>query len=234
MRNTPLSSGALVAVFPLQLGRMMLGIASSFCKVFLTHIVSFSAPDAPVAGGGDLSDNALAHLAAKDPDAFTLLFHRFFKPVYRYFHFRLRQHEDAEDLTSETFEKVYRKLHTFREQGTPFSAWLFAIARNNLIDHLRRKRDVESIDDVAGEHYFAVEMDLGAIDRAILKEKVWEAVAKLPDRYQQLWALKLTSDLPHREIARLLGTTEGNVNVMIHRSLVSLKESLLPLLPSQA
>lgn len=227
MNGVSLSAGLGIR-FPVRRSRFA-RIHAFFRKVARRlSVSSFASAGASAGSSASLPDNALALRAAGDPDAFTELFHRFFKPVYRYFLCRLRSPDDAEDLTSETFTKVYRKLHTFREQGTPFTAWLFAIARNVLIDHLRGRKETEPIDEMEDDARVATEMDLGGIDRAILKEQVWEALGKLPAKYRELWALKLTSDLPHREIATLLGTTEGNVNVMVHRSLAKLKEHLLP------
>jgi len=175
-----------------------------------------------------LSDVTLALRARENPELFAELFERFFTPVYRFFFFRLRHREDAEDLTSLTFEKAFLGLKKFEERGVSFSAWLFTIAHHCLVDHFRRKRPSESLEDLAEKNREpATDFDLKDIDRKLLMEEVWEAVRTLPGKYQHLWALKLSSDLPHREIAEILGTTENNVNVMVHRSLATLKEKLV-------
>jgi RNA polymerase sigma-70 factor (ECF subfamily) len=177
-----------------------------------------------------LSDNQLAARAMHDPDAFSSLFDRFFTPVYRFFFIRLRQREDAEDLTSETFERIYTKLDSFKERGVPFSAWVFTIARNILNDHLRKRRlQTVSIDDVEGSDEPRKDFDLTAIDQALLMEKVWKVVHMLPERERQIWALKLSSDMKHSEIADVMNLTENNVNVIVHRSFQTMKSRLAAL-----
>lgn len=179
-----------------------------------------------------LPDNELALRARTDPRSFTLLFDRFFRPVYRYFAFRLRNTDDAEDLASETFLKLSLHLKEFEERGVPFSAWLFRIARNTLIDHLRKKRiETEPLDELDPGDEPSVPFDAGALDRDLLSKELWSAIETLPQKYRDLWGLKLASHLPHRDIAELLGTTENNVNVMIHRSVGLLKQRLTHLSP---
>ncbi len=147
--------------------------------------------------------------------------------MYRFFYFRLRHHDDAEDLTSETFEKIFRKLDTFEERGLPFSAWVFSIAHHCLIDHVRKKKvQVESIDELTPQEEPSVAFDLSTIERSLLSDKLWNAIRTLPPAQQQMWALKLSADLPHAQIADILGTTENNVNVMVHRSCSALKKRL--------
>ncbi len=174
-----------------------------------------------------ISDNKLAFLAQHDVQYFTPLFDRFFKPVYRYFFFRLRHSEDADDLTSETFLKVYKNLHRFKDTGKPFSAWLFAVAHNCLIDAIRkRKHDAVPIDTLDPSSEPHTDFDHRALDREQLSERLWAAIRTLPLKYQDVWNLKLSSDLSHREIGEILGTNENNVSVMVHRSLSMLKKRL--------
>ncbi|MDD5026263.1 MAG: sigma-70 family RNA polymerase sigma factor [Candidatus Peribacteraceae bacterium] len=174
-----------------------------------------------------IPDNELAFLAQRDEQYFTPLFDRFYKPVYRYFYFRLRQSEDAEDLTSETFQKIYTNLHRFKECGTPFSAWIFKIARNCLIDATRkRKHDVIPMDALDPSVESHTDFDHQALDKTLLSERLWAAIRTLPQKYQDVWNLKLSSGLCHREIGEILGTNENNVSVMVHRSLVMLKKRL--------
>ncbi len=174
-----------------------------------------------------MSDNELARRAQQDMGAFTDLFDRFFQPVYRYHFTRIRSRSDAEDLTSETFEKIYAKLHTYKERGKPFSAWVFTIAHHCLVDHVRRnKHQAAPIDDLPEHVVPSTSIDLEKIDRAMLSEQLWEALKTLPETHQQVWSLKLSSDLPHRQIAEVLGLSESNVNVIIHRSTAVLKKRL--------
>lgn len=199
------------------------------CKIFarghVTHVdCAGIAPGHP----SSMTDNELAKRAKEDVESFSELFDRFFTPVYRFFFIRLRHVADSEDLTSETLEKMFTKIHTFEERGLPFSAWVFRIARNNLNDHLRRKRmETVPLEEMDESSESAHACDLQKFDDKILTEKLWEAVARLPEKQQQIWALKLSADLPHKEIAEVLGMTENSVNVSIHRSFSALKSYLV-------
>lgn len=173
------------------------------------------------------TDIELAKNAGSDPQAFSILFDRYFKRVYHFHTFRIRQKEDAEDLTSETFTKIFEKIHTFTDRGIPFSVWVFTIARHTLIDFTRRtKQVVTSLDALEEYQEPGEEFDHEAIDRSVLIEKLWKATTVLPEKQQHIWALKLSSGLSHREIGETLGMTENNVNVAISRSVKTLRKYL--------
>ena len=82
-------------------------------------------------------DNVLAERAKTHPAAFAPLYRRYVGPIYGYCYQRLGTRELAEDATSQTFEKAIAGLPTYRAQS--FRSWLYAIARNVVIDHHRRK-----------------------------------------------------------------------------------------------
>ena len=76
-----------------------------------------------------------------DTQAFERLYDHFFPQVYRYAAFRFEK-EMAEDLVADVFLKVWQKLSTYEERkGVPFAAWLFRIARHEVIDAYRGKRE---------------------------------------------------------------------------------------------
>jgi len=123
--------------------------------------------------------------------------------------------------------KIFTKLESFQDTGVPFSAWIFAIARNTLIDFTRKNKiPVETIEDVPESHQPSVEFDLTKVNHKLCMKKVWAAIRTFPEKQQDVWALKLTSDLPHKEIATILGISENNVNVMVNRSMKELKRRL--------
>ena len=173
------------------------------------------------------SDAELARTAHQDPHAFSVLFDRYFTRVYHFHYFRIRQKEDAEDLTSETFTKIFEKVDTFQDRGIPFSVWVFTIARHTLIDFTRRlKKNVTSLDALEEYQQPGIDFDHHAIDQTILMEKLWKAAAVLPEKHQQIWALKLSAGLSHKEIGAIVGMTENNVNVAISRSTKMLRTYL--------
>src|SRR5512138_2337427 len=85
---------------------------------------------------------------AGDGDAFSQLYEAYFERVYRFVYFRVADAEMAEDLASQVFLKAWENLHRYRPHG-PFLAWLYAIARNTVIDTYRTRRQVVSLDEAA-------------------------------------------------------------------------------------
>src|SRR4030042_745235 len=82
----------------------------------------------------------LVRLAQKrDEKAFAQLYEAYFDRIYRYIVIRIGDATEAEDMTQQVFLKVLHSISSFRWAGKPFSAWLFRIAHNQVVDHLRRK-----------------------------------------------------------------------------------------------
>jgi RNA polymerase sigma-70 factor (ECF subfamily) len=141
--------------------------------------------------------------------------------IYNYFRFRLGSGADVEDLTARTFEKAWSARARYRRDLAGFSTWLFRIAQNVGIDHLRARRPhapLETAFDLAGEITPEVEAardsDLSRLSRL---------TAGLPEREQELIALKYGAALNNREIARLTGLSESNVGTSLYRIVQTLR-----------
>lgn len=174
-----------------------------------------------------LSDAKIVRLAKNDEEYFTELFDRYFPRVYRFYYSRLRVRQDAEDLTSELFLKAFTKLGSYTDQGVPFSAWLFSIARNTLIDYVRKQKLQPILfDEPPRSAAFHQAFDMEKINTKLCREYLWKAISTLPEKQQQLWALKLGGDLPHKDIAVILETSVNNIDVMTSRSFAVLKRRL--------
>src|SRR6266446_3680405 len=86
------------------------------------------------------AEDLVRRVRANDPHAFDELYSRYSPRVFGYLFQRLNGNaEEAEDLTADVFTKVYEKIDGFQPQGAPFSAWVFRIAHNRLIDSVRRR-----------------------------------------------------------------------------------------------
>ena len=140
--------------------------------------------------------------------------------VYSYAAYRLGDGPDAEDVTSETFERALRYRQTFDpKRGTP-AAWLVGIARRCVDDHLRGRgvevpTDDEALLDGPG--------DPGPADLTIMRLDLAEAVATLGVRDRELIALRYGADLKAKDIAALLGQSTNAVEVALHRALDRLR-----------
>ena len=161
-----------------------------------------------------------------DTEAFGRLYDHFFLSIYRYTSFRV-QSELVEDLVADIFVKAWEKLHKYQaRKNIPFGAWLFRIARHTVIDAYRSSRNFEEIsEDIPDSD------DLNRADHRVRQDDllriVRSALEQLPRRYREVLLLSYVAELPHREVARVLRSTEGGVRVLKMRALRKL-ESLLP------
>ena len=141
--------------------------------------------------------------------------------VYNYCRYRVGNDAVAEDLTSRTFEKAWTQRAKYRRDLAGLATWLFSIARNVAVDHLRAQRPhlpLEAADGVAAAgtpHDDVVRMsDL---------ERLAALLKRLPAREQELVALKYGAEATNRAIAALTGLSESNVGTILHRTIQELR-----------
>jgi RNA polymerase sigma-70 factor (ECF subfamily) len=142
--------------------------------------------------------------------------------VYNYFRFRLGRDADAEELTSRTFERAWHGRERYRRDLGAFSTWLFTIAHNVGMDHLRSLREhipLEAVPNLSAEG--SPERDA---ERGSDLERLARLTADLPERERELIALKYGASLNNRAIAKLTGMSESNVGTILHRLVKRLRE----------
>ncbi|PWH81344.1 RNA polymerase sigma factor [Brumimicrobium oceani] len=183
--------------------------------------------------GNNLSEKGKKDLLivnrAKDGDqaAFAELMNRYREPVYYMLLKMIKNTDDAEDLTIEAFGKAFNRI----EQYTPnyaFSTWLFKIASNNCIDHIRKKR----ISLTSMDHAFTnengesvgMQIDGGFLDpeETFIKQQKVKAmrdvVDKLKPRYKELIIKRYFEELSYDEIAEELDLPLGTVKAQLFRA----------------
>lgn len=141
--------------------------------------------------------------------------------VYAYTAMLLRDRAAAEDVTSATFERAYRKRRTFNRRRGEERAWLFGIARNAALDELRRRRRVARL---AAEPEEETAVEDGA-EVALRRTAVRSALGKLPARDRELVALKFHAGLTNAELARVLGVSESAVGTRVYRVVEKLRKA---------
>jgi RNA polymerase sigma-70 factor (ECF subfamily) len=162
-----------------------------------------------------------------DEKAFAKLMQRYKRPVYHMILKMVRNVDDAEDLTIESFAKAFRSLHKFKKDFT-FSTWLFRIATNNTIDHIRKKKlntlsiDNRFTDDNGDGISIEVEDENLNPQEETIKEQKAELIQifvdKLPPKYQKLVRLRYFQELSYEEIAVELEAPLGTVKAQLHRA----------------
>lgn len=159
-----------------------------------------------------------------DAEAFGVLYEQYAEVIFRYIYSHLDNRLDAEDLTEEIFFRAWKALPKYDERGLPFSAFLFRIARNSLIDYYRKHKVVQSIDDLElRSHETGPEETVAA---SIESHDLRKTIAELREDYRNVLIFRFLSGLSPDETAQVMQRSVGAVRVLQHRALSSLKNLL--------
>jgi RNA polymerase sigma-70 factor, ECF subfamily len=179
-------------------------------------------------GGSTTAVRRLVERAqAGDRGALEELYLLHFDRIYSYLHMSVGNRHDAEDLTNQTFVKMLESIGRFEWRKVPISAWLFRIAHNLAMDHFRSARrwqpeeNVPETADQVAEHS-AEDEALQAIGR----RSMLEMIEDLSHDQQQVLTLKFVFNFGNREVATILGKSEGAIKSLQHRALATLQRRL--------
>jgi RNA polymerase sigma-70 factor (ECF subfamily) len=178
----------------------------------------------------NLPDNELLQLMrAGDEEAFTLLYRRRQAAIYRFAVQMGGSPALAEDVTQEVFLALIRECHAFDPGRGSLSAFLFGMARNQLLRRLQRERFYAQIDDDAKEDGASALVEPWEdFLRAEAIESVRKAVLSLPERYREVVVLCDLEEMSYIETAEILGCALGTVRSRLHRGRSLLIEKLRP------
>jgi RNA polymerase sigma-70 factor, ECF subfamily len=179
-------------------------------------------------GQGSQSDQGdekeIVQRAKHDPAAFAELYERSFPRIYQFVYARVRDRTVAEDVTSEVFMKALGGIGRYRDTGWPFSAWLYRIAANTIVDRFRTLHPVEDIDRQFGLSVdSSVEDDAGRRDDV---RRIGVLVRALPAPQRTALVLKFQEDMAIEDIAAVMGKSRGAVRVIIHRAIATVRAQL--------
>jgi RNA polymerase sigma-70 factor (ECF subfamily) len=174
-----------------------------------------------------LDDAALAHrCAGGSREAFDVIVQRHRRAVYQVCYRFAGNHEDASDLAQDAFVRAWRGVRSFRGQSA-FSTWLYRIAVNVCLNRVAKKPvrfdsidRMQSLADASADHPAA---ELVRRERAAA---VRSAIALLPKRQRATLILRTYHDLPHAQIAEILGSSVGAVKANLFHALANLRKVL--------
>src|SRR5262249_115412 len=162
-------------------------------------------------------------------DAFDMLVERHQRHVYQLCYRFAGNHEDANDLAQEVFIRAYRGLKTFKGQAT-LGTWLYRIGVNVCLNRVSGKSRVGALDPVlegrdarTASH---AESGAGGVVGGGGAAEVRAAIAKLPRKQRATLVLRVYHDLPHDQIAGILGSSVGAVKANFFHALNNLKKLL--------
>jgi len=161
-----------------------------------------------------------------DIEAFGDIYEMYVNKIYDFIYFRTSHKETAEDLTSLVFMKALEKIKDFNIELGYFSAWIYKIARNSIIDHYRTKKVNSNIDDhldIKSSTDLEYEIEIKCSI-----EKVKKYINKLNKEQRDIIIMRIWDGLSYDEIAKIIGKSEANCKVIVSRSLALIrKESIL-------
>jgi RNA polymerase sigma-70 factor (ECF subfamily) len=173
-----------------------------------------------------LDDASLVARAKRgDREAFGWLYERYLDPLYRYVQSHVGNPHDAEDLTEQVFLRAYQALEGYQPRGHPFSAFLYKVARNLLIDKRRLQKDELPIDSADVPQAEVRSMDERLIDQ-MENEALRNALAGLPSDYAEVIRLRMLLGLPTETVAAWMGRSQGSIRVLQYRALKALRKRL--------
>jgi RNA polymerase sigma-70 factor (ECF subfamily) len=159
---------------------------------------------------------------AGQSESFGLLYDAYIKKIHDFVYYKTLHKNTTEDIVSEVFLKAWKNIKQFQDGN--FSAWLYSIARNAVIDNYRKQTNLINIDDcwdlADGQDFMA------KIDSNLKIEKIKEAMSGLKAFDRELIIMRLWLDMSFKDIAEQTGKTEGAVKMSFGRALVGLKNKI--------
>lgn len=162
-----------------------------------------------------------------DQVAFAKVYDALIDQIYRYVFYRVKD-EEAEDIVENVFLKVWENIRKYKDaKGKSFSAWVFRIAHNLVVDHYRaaKDRNFDELDSNMPDHnreHNPIKTTENTIDQNVLKI----ALDKLKSPYREVIIYKFINELSNAEIAEILDKNEGSLRVLQFRALQMLKNEL--------
>ena len=188
---------------------------------------------------GESDEALLLRFQRGDKAAFRPLLRRHQRSIYNFVLRQVRSPSAAEDITQDVFVKVVRKADTFKNEAR-FRTWLFAIARNSCIDHLRKQklRRHRSLDDSVGPDSSRTTLGervpnkhpSSSAERSVVGDdmgrRVTLAVDALPNEQREVFLLRQLGKVPFKEIAKMTGVSENTVKSRMRYALERLQKAL--------
>lgn len=142
--------------------------------------------------------------------------------IMGYIRARIRNTADAEDLCSEVYEKILRKADDFNPEKASLNTWIFTITRNTVIDHFRRSKPTEELDENLSDNE---ELDLNLLNQESLGELA-AALRSLPQQMMDIIVLRYYDGKPLTEIAELMNLSYGAVKLRHQNAILMLRQAL--------
>jgi RNA polymerase sigma-70 factor (ECF subfamily) len=178
-------------------------------------------------------EQLIANYLAGDEKSLEVLYSRYLKPIYSFVYRYAGSASDAEDVTQEVFVRVWHSLKRFNQKKS-FKTWIFSIAKNAAVDHLKKKKTIpfsefDMEDDgnlIADTLADPSPLPQELLGKAGMAQMLNSAIEKLSPKYRMVLFLRYNDHFNFREIAEALGEPLPTITARHRRALVKLKEIL--------
>lgn len=170
----------------------------------------------------DELNNLLTLAQSGDREAFGVIYDEYSGKIYKFIFFRVSHKEVAEDILSDTFVKAWSKIGQINSYKA-LVGWLYQVAKNNIIDYYRLKKETVSLEDVES----LLEDPQNVVEAANLsleQKKLLDMLILLPLEQSAVIRYKFLEELDNVEIAHIMNKTEGAIRVIQHRAVANLKK----------
>lgn len=161
-----------------------------------------------------------------DQEAFAQIYEENFEKIFRYIAIKIGNQMEAEDLTQQVFMKALKAISSYKWKDVPFSAWLYKIAHNQVVDYIRKKsrrpetelnEEIASVEDYP---YKAAEfkVELGELSRAL---------KKLTPLQQEVISLRFSCEMPIAQVASIMGKKEGAIKALQYSAIQALRKHMV-------
>jgi RNA polymerase sigma-70 factor, ECF subfamily len=169
-------------------------------------------------------ERALVSAALIDPRAFGELYDYYLPRIYGFIYRRVQERSVAEDITSTTFQRGLEALRRGTFRNDAFGGWLYRVAANSVVDHVRAGNRMVRMDDTTPA---ADEPSLDAFSASIERDELRAALYRLAEPHRRVLLLKFFDDLDVEEICAVLGCSRKTLAVKLHRAIAALRGVML-------
>lgn len=163
----------------------------------------------------------------RDEEAFARLYEEYFDRIFRYIAVRIGDRIEAEDMTQQVFINALRAISSYQMKGIPFSAWLFRIAHNQVVDYLRKKQKRATVPLNEDLLVSSGRNPQQIAEQNLDIEQLVSATKRLTDAQREVISLRFAGELSIRQVANIMGKSQGAIKALQHSAIVALRKVLL-------
>ncbi len=161
--------------------------------------------------------------AKQDPAHFGVLYKKYHEQIFRYIYQRMDDTELASDVTSQVFLKAMKNLHKYEYRGVPFGSWLYRIAKSELYQSFRDRKNTRTV-NVETVQLSGMVAEIDEAENEQNRRRLFACLGKLRENDLQLIEMRYFEKRSFREIGEIMDITENNAKVKTFRALERMKQ----------